>query len=148
MTDNFDFEWFDKRSIPKTDRPRVGIQKRGIFSLNRAAHEALGSPSHVKLAFDKARQVIGIAAADPGEAGAQAVRKQPNSSSYLFTGTAFTKHYAIPLGWSRRYWGETQREGLLTVDLTQEPDASSWPPKKRDEFGRIPATDGGDEPAE
>lgn len=141
MTENFDFEWFDKGSIPKTDRPRVGIQKRGTFSLNRAAHEALAAPSHVKLAFDKARQVIGIAAADPDEAGAQAIRKQPNSSSYLFTGTAFANYYKIPLGNSRRYWGETQREGLLTVDLTQEPDSSTWPPKRRDEFGRIPTAD-------
>jgi hypothetical protein len=69
------------------------------------------------------------------------VRKQPKSESYLFTGAAFANYYEIPLGQSRRYWGETQDEGLLTVDLKQEPDTSSWPPKRRDDLGRIPTTD-------
>ena len=145
MTDNFDFEWFDKGSIPKTERPRVGIQKRGIFSLNKGAYEALGNPSHIKLAFDKGRQVVGIAAADSDESGAQTVRKQPNSSSYLVTGTAFANYYGIPLGRSRRYWGAINGN-LLTVDLNQEPDTTSWPPRKRDVFGRISTAD--DESAE
>lgn len=145
MTESFDFEWFHKGTTKKTIRPRVGIQKRGTFSLNTAAYESLGSPGYIKLAFDSARRVIGIKAADPDESGAYGVRKQPNSSSYLFTGAAFANHHGIPLGESRRYWGEVHGD-LLVVDLNQEPDSSSWPPKQRDEFGRIPTAD--DEPAE
>lgn len=136
----FDFEWFGQKGQPsKTARPRMGIQKKGTYSLNEAAYEGLGSPSHVKLGFDKAKQVIGIKTADPDEPGSYPVRKQPRSTNYVFSGIAFSNRHGIPIGESRRYWAEARGPGMLTVDLEQEPDSSSWPPRDRDEFGRIPA---------
>ena len=140
MTENFNFEWFDRNSPRPSGRPRLGIQKRGTFSLNSAGYEGLGSPTHIKLAFDSAKQVIGIKAGEPDSPGSFPIRKQPNSSSYLFAGTAFANRYGILLGQPRRYWGDMHGD-LLTVDLNQEPDSSTWPPKRRDEFGRISTAD-------
>lgn len=137
MAEEFDFEWFGKKGAPtRTTRPRLGIQKRGQYSLNEAAVAILGHPTHIKLAYDKSRNVIGIRAASPDEPGAYPMRKQPNSVNYIFSGTAFSNHYGIPIGWSRRYWAEA-RGDVLTADLNQEPDDTHWPPKERDEFGRI-----------
>jgi hypothetical protein len=136
LTEGFNFEWFNERGPAKIDRPRLGIQKRGIFSLNQAGYEALGEPSHVKLAFDRARRVIGIKATKPDEPGALGLRRQPNSSSYLLSGRAFVNRYGIPLGQSsRRYWGEMHGD-VLAVDLNQLADTAAWAPKNRVELGR------------
>ncbi len=134
--ERLDFQWFDRGAAPRTTRSRVGIQKRGNFSLNRAAYENLGEPSHVKLGFDEARRLIGIKAADPDEPNAYGVRKQPRAANYIFSGIAFANHYGIPTDQARRYWAE-MRGDVLTIDLNQEPDDSPWPPKKRDQYGRI-----------
>ena len=144
MPEEFDFEEFDRQAAPRTTQPRVGIQKRGNFSLNQAAYENLGSPSHVKLLFDKGRQVIGIKAADPSEPNAYSVRKQPRAANYVFTGIAFAHRYGIPVEQARRYWAQMHGD-VLTVDLKQEPDNTSWPPKERDEFGRFPQAEYGTE---
>jgi hypothetical protein len=130
------FQWFERGAAPRTTRPRVGIQTRGNFSLNRAAYEGLGEPTHVKLGFDEARQVIGIKAAGPDEPNAYPVRRQPRAANYIFSGQAFTSHYGIPTEQARRYWGNIVGD-VLVVDLTQEPDETPWPPKERDEYGRI-----------
>lgn len=131
-----DFQWFDRGASPRTNRPRVGIQKRGSFSLNRAAYENLGEPSYVKLGFDEARRLIGIKAAEPGEANAYPVRKQPRAANYVFSGIAFANHYGIPTDQARRYWGD-MHEDVLAIDLSQDPDDKPWPPKERDQYGRI-----------
>jgi len=104
--------------------------------MNRAAYEGLGEPTHVKLGFDEARKVIGIKAADPDEPNAYPVRRQPRAANYIFSGQGFTSHYGIPTEQARRYWGTIVGD-VLTVDLTQEPDETPWPPKERDEYGRI-----------
>ena len=146
--EEFDFEWFGKKgaSTP-TSRPRVGIQKKGTYSINAAAARVLEFPSHVKLGFDKARRVIGIKAADPNEPGAYPVRKQPNSTNFLFSGIAFSNRNGIPIGESRRYWAE-DRGGTLVVDLNQEPDSSSWPLGDRGEAGRATRAKTGEAAAE
>ncbi|NKT46166.1 hypothetical protein GS908_01205 [Rhodococcus hoagii] len=38
------FEVFDKRMSPLAKAPSVTIQKRGIFSINKAAHALIGEP--------------------------------------------------------------------------------------------------------
>jgi hypothetical protein len=105
--------------------------------LNRAAHESLGSPTHVKLLFDPGRSVVGIKAAAPEDPNAYPLQKQKRAHNYLLSGRAFANRYGIPLGHAQRYRAE-MRGDVLTVDLKQDAIDASWPPKKRDEFGRIP----------
>jgi len=132
----FEVEEFTGKKTRSPSAPLVSIQKRGVFSLNRAAYEILGEPTHVKLLFDRNKQVIGIRAADPEELGAYTVRKQKRAANYLFTGIAFANTYGIDIGYARRYRGEPH-DDMLIVDLNQEPMDASWPPKERDEYGRI-----------
>ena len=132
----FSFEEFDRRAAPPA-HPSVTIQKRGTFGLNRAAHESLGSPTHVKLLFDPERRVIGIIAASAEDPNAYRLQKQQRARNYLLSGRAFANRYGIPLGQARRYRGEMHGD-VLTVDLQQDAIDASWPPKERDEFGRIP----------
>lgn len=40
--------------------PRVSISKAGQILVNRAGFEALGEPSHVVIAYDKAERAIGL----------------------------------------------------------------------------------------
>lgn len=136
----FDFEEFDRASPRPTTQPVVGIQKRGGMSLNQAGFLALGKPKALKFLYDKERRVIGLKAADTNEPNAYPVRKQPNSFNYVFSGQAFLNRYGIPTGQARRYRAEMYGD-VLTVDLTQDPISTSWPPKERDELGRIPPSE-------
>src|SRR5215210_2631623 len=97
MSSEFDFEEFDRKSTPIITTPLITIQKRGTFSANRAAFEALGEPEGIKLLYDKNQNVIGIRPADLEERNSYAMRKQPASDSYLFSGTAFANHNGIPI---------------------------------------------------
>ncbi len=96
------FETFTRRAAPVASTPLVTIQKRGTFSLNRAAYELLGSPEAVELLYDRDERVMGIRAVDPDTRHAYPMRKQPSSYSYLFAGQAFAKYYGIPIGETRR----------------------------------------------
>lgn len=120
MSSEFEFEEFDRKSSPSNTTPLITIQARGTCSANRAAFEALGSPEGIKLLYDKKRRVIGIRPADPKERNAYAMRKQPASDSYLFSGTAFANHNGIPIGETRRYQAHVHGE-ILTVDLKELP---------------------------
>ncbi len=54
------FEEFDRKGVPVGTAPMVTIQKRGSFSLNRAAYDALGKPEQLVLLFNPERQVIAL----------------------------------------------------------------------------------------
>ena len=52
----------------RVDRvPRLGVQSKGRLSLNAAAVEALGHPTHVVLLFDPDEMMLGVRAADEDE---------------------------------------------------------------------------------
>lgn len=135
--EQYDFEEFDKAARAIRTIPTVTIQKRGTIGLSRAAHEELGEPEAVTLHFDSKRQVVGIRAADTEKPNAIPVRQQAASKSYIFSGIAFAHRYGIPLGEARRYRAKRYGGDMIIIDLNQESTDASWPPKKRDEFGRI-----------
>ena len=118
------FEEFSRRAAAATRDPVVGIQKRGTFSLNAGAVEALRNLAgmsgeeenvRVKLLFDRDRQLIAFKPTDD-VINAYEVRKQQNSESYLLAGRAFTQHYEIDTSVSRRYAAVVQ-DALLVIDL-------------------------------
>lgn len=113
------FEVFTRRSRPVVKQPSVAIQRRGNFSINRAAYELLGEPEAVELLFDRTERIMGMRPIDPSTPHAYPVRKQPNSASYLVAGNAFTQFYNIPIGTTRRF-DAAVIDGVLAVDLKTE----------------------------
>jgi hypothetical protein len=115
------FEVFDKRvsSLPKA--PSVTIQKRGVISLNKAAHDLIGNAETVELLYDRDRQAIALRAADDSSPHAYAVRSgsKRGPGQAIVSATAFTAHYGIDTTATRR-WKPFVEDGMLCVDLTTE----------------------------
>lgn len=110
------FEVFTRRSAPVVKEPMVTIQKKGMFSLNRASYEALGEPEAVELLYDPTERIIGLRPTDPSTLNAYPVRTMGNAATRLIAGTAFTRFYEIPTAVARRFSAE-MHENILTIDL-------------------------------
>lgn len=110
------FEVFDKRMAPLAKAPSVTIQKRGIFSINKAAHKLIGEPDTVELLFDKDEQVIALRPSS--EAHAYKVRPQSDrdTGQVILAATAFTQYFGIDTSVSRR-WTPYEQDGMLCIDL-------------------------------
>lgn len=115
------FEVFQKSSAPLAKVPSVTIQKKGLFSLNRAAHAMIGSPEYVELLWDGQRRVIGLRPAEETNVNAYPARAQQAKSDkgpILVAGTTFTQFYKIDTTESRR-WVPTKEDGdILAIDIS------------------------------
>ena len=111
------FEVFDKRMAPLNKAPSVTIQKKGIFSINRAAHNMIGSPPTVELLFDKEAGVVAMRASS--ESHAYAIRPQTASGTgqVILSASAFTQYYDIDTKVSRRY-KPYEQDGMLCIDVS------------------------------
>ncbi|WP_035930680.1 hypothetical protein [Kocuria rosea] len=114
------FEVFDKRMTPLAKAPSVTIQKRGVISLNKAAHDLVGNAETVELLYDRDRQVMALRAADDSSPHAYAVRNgsKRGPGQAIVSATAFTQHYGIDTTATRR-WKPFIEDGMLCVDLTE-----------------------------
>jgi len=124
-----DFEVFDRYHSRSVKDLFVTIQRRGNFSLNRAAFQAMGGPQAVELLFNRAKRLIAFRPTDPGNAHAVPVRKQGQSESYLVAGLTFTKEYDIDTNVARRYSAKMQGN-MLIVDL-KDTSADATGPRSR-----------------
>lgn len=115
------FEVFDKRMTPLAKAPSVTIQKRGVISLNKAAHDLVDNAETVELLYDRDRQVMALRAADDSCLHAYAVRagSRRGPGQAMVSATAFTQHYGIDTTATRR-WKPFIEDGMLCVDLTTE----------------------------
>lgn len=115
------FEVFDKRMTPLAKAPSVTIQKRGMISLNKAAHDLVENAETVELLYDRERNVIALRGADDSSPHAYAVRSrsQRGPGQAIVSATAFTAHYGIDTTATRR-WKPFVEDGMLCVDLTAE----------------------------
>ncbi|MHC5560829.1 hypothetical protein [Kocuria sp. U4B] len=115
------FEVFDKRMTPLAKAPSVTIQKRGVISLNRAAHDLVDNAETVELLYDRDRQIMALRAADDSSPHAYAVRNgsRRGPGQAIVSATAFTQHYGIDTTATRR-WKPFVEDGMLCVDLTEE----------------------------
>jgi hypothetical protein len=113
------FELFDKRKAPLAKLPSVTIQRRGLFSLNRAAYKLMGEPTQVELLYDRDAMKIAIRAAHENSPHAYPVRSQSKKENgpLMIAGTAFTAFYNIDTDVSRR-WVPIFEDGMLQIDLT------------------------------
>ena len=115
------FEVFDKRMTPLAKAPSVTIQKRGVISLNKAAHDLIDNAETVELLYDRDRSVIALCASDDSSPHAYAVRNgsKRGPGQAIVSATAFTAHYGIDATATRR-WKPFMEDGMLCVDLTEE----------------------------
>ena len=115
------FEVFDKRMTPLAKAPSVTIQKRGVISLNKSAHDLLGNVETVELLYDQGRQIMALRPADDSSPHAYAVRtgSKRGPGQAIVSATAFTQHYGIDTTATRR-WKPFVEDGMLCVDLTVE----------------------------
>lgn len=123
-----EFERFDKRQTPIAGSPFVTIQRGGrVMTINRVAHEMVGSPEAVELLFNKENRVIGVRQVSKTEPYAFPLRGQGRKgsqpSNYLVAVQAFTKHYDIDTSAAKRYPAEMQ-EDILIVDLSRGVEAT------------------------
>lgn len=116
------FEVFQKSSAPVSKVPTVTVQKRGLLSLNRAAHQLVGEPEFVELLWDAERRVIGIRPTHAESPNAYPARPQSRDSMkgpILIAGSVFTRYYDIDTSESRR-WVVDLEDGVLCIDLNRE----------------------------
>ena len=110
------FEVFDPQEAPRVKQPLVSLQRKGTFTLNRAAYLALGEPAAVELLYDADERMIGFRSADPTKRTAYAVRTTDPAGSYAVAGLAFVKHYEIDTTAARR-WPARIEDGVLCMRL-------------------------------
>ncbi|PVX59710.1 hypothetical protein [Rhodococcus globerulus] len=113
------FEVFDKRNTALGRSPSVTVQRKGIFSLNRAAHSLLNEAGTVELLFDKEDGIIGMRPVGDEVAHGYAVRPQSqtrDTGPVLVAGTAFTLYFDIDTSISRRYTPHLI-DGVLCLNL-------------------------------
>lgn len=115
------FEVCDKRMTPMAKAPSVTIQKRGVISLNKAAHQLIDSAQTVELLFDPDRRVVALRPADDSSPHAYAVRNgsKRGPGQAIVSATAFTQHYSIDTASTRR-WKPFTEDGMLCIDLAEE----------------------------
>ncbi|MFF0903207.1 UNVERIFIED_CONTAM: hypothetical protein RF653_05985 [Kocuria sp. CPCC 205316] len=115
------FEVFDKRMTPLAKTPSVTVQKRGVISLNKAAHDLIDSAETVELLYDRGRQVMAVRATDDASPHAYAVRNgsKRGPGQAIISATAFTQHYSIDTTATSR-WKPFVEDGMLCVDLSIE----------------------------
>lgn len=115
------FETYQKGSAPMPRVPSVTLQKRGLLSVNRAAHALIGSPDAVELLWDPERHVIGLKPATETDPNAYPARPQTAKTGrgpILVAGTKFTQYYAIDTTSSMRYV-PFEEDGILCIDISK-----------------------------
>jgi hypothetical protein len=128
-----EFEVFMGRTSPALREAALTIYPRGLFSVNRAAWNALGEPAAVELLFDRTERLIGLRGAPAQVPHAYPLRTQSASSSVLVSGRAFTRHFGISTDVARRYLAkmigdvlavDVKEQGVTTGRHAQEEEAS------------------------
>jgi hypothetical protein len=113
------FETFKRQRTPVSREPFITLQKQGAISFNTAAYEALHSPKHVELLYDREARLIGLQKAAPTVAHAYPVRPLGKSgTTHVVSGKAFLTYYGIEIDVARR-WKAELRDGMLVIDLKQ-----------------------------
>jgi len=124
------FETFKRQRLTPSSEPLITIQRKGIFSLNRAAYDALGTPDAVELLYDRESRLIGIRKVAKSVGHAYTVRAFGKSGmSWLVTGTAFLNYYDIPVLEPVRRHARVEDE-MLVIDLN-DPGVVATPSRSR-----------------
>lgn len=97
------------------------------MTINRVAHEMIGSPEAVELLYNEENRVIGVRQVSKTEPYAFPLRGQGRKgekpSNYVVAMQAFTKFYNIDTSVAMRYPTEMQ-EDILTIPLDRGTEAT------------------------
>lgn len=114
------FEVFNKRASTSSKLPMVTIQKDGEFSMNKAAHDAIGAPEAVELLYDREEKLIAFRPAPPDGALSFNVKPQgKRSTGRQVAGKAFAGYYDLDVSVARRYVVKVV-DDMLVLDLKGE----------------------------
>lgn len=98
--------------------PRVSLDRRGVFYLNQAAWEALGSPGAVELQVDDSGRIFGLKPTDPRRANAFKVRQRADGRHRRISGAAFFQHLRLKLDRTMLFQNiDIDDEGVLVLDM-------------------------------
>src|SRR5438477_387906 len=108
------FEVFNKVTTVG-EAPALTLQRSGLISLNRGAHEAMGKPGAVELLFDKEEQLMGLRPTSLSCANAVRLREQSSGSGFVISARAFVQHFNISIEFAHRHRAELV-DGILCAD--------------------------------
>jgi hypothetical protein len=113
----FSFEVFESIHARSPKAPRVGLSRRGYFSLNKAAYQLLGQPSRVLLLYDRERAIVGLKPADEDTPHSYKVVQQGKSQSHVIAAKAFCDHYEIAYGDEALHFRPRKEGDLLIFEV-------------------------------
>jgi len=114
------FKVYEKGSAPVHTVPSATVQKRGLISINRAAHALIGEAEAVELLWDEERRIIGLRPTEMTNVNAYPVRPQVTNSGkgpLLIAGSLFTKFIGLDTTEARR-WTPQIEDGVLCIDTS------------------------------
>ncbi|CAN5584020.1 hypothetical protein BH10ACI3_BH10ACI3_10000 [soil metagenome] len=99
------------------DRLHVSLNPKGVFTLNRRAYQALGSPGAAVLYFEKSTGVIGMSAAQPKLQEAFPF-KEKQGLYWQLCAIPFCRHFGIRTDGTEVFVDpEVDDENILLLDL-------------------------------
>ena len=102
------------------DEPRVTLNRRGVFFINRKAFDKLGAPAAVRLFFDENRRRIGLKRADPALRNAFPIRQKDKWQNRVVNASSFCKHYQVNVDRTVLFNEVTlDKDGILCLDLSK-----------------------------
>ncbi len=117
------WETFYGRSKPAGRQAQIRIQTKGVFTINKAAHDLLDHAEAVELLWDADRQMIGFRPISPEEPHAYPVRPTKKQgvtgSTYIISAKAFFATFRIPIDTLRQF---TPRkvDDVVAIDLQEK----------------------------
>jgi len=116
--------WQVYRGLPNrvdTGGPRVTLNHRKVFLLNKSAVEALGTPAKVELRYDEDTRTIGLAPMDPRILSAFPLKGKITQKKYSYRiihAAPFCKQFGIaPRGTLLFTNIDMDNEGTLLLEL-------------------------------
>ena len=88
-------EFAGKPNRVRRDVPRVTLNKKCIFLLNKAAFDALGEPEAVKIFYDKRNNAIGLGKADMEQDNAFPVKQKDKYSNRVICASPACVNFGI-----------------------------------------------------
>ena len=114
-------------------RPKVTLNHRGVFHMNRTAARKLREADAVTLHFDIHKQIIGIRPADTKMPNAFPLKIKDENLSRVINASSFCKHFDIKVTRTVEFNNAvTDTDGMLRLNLA---DTTTIGREKRDPSG-------------
>ena len=113
-------EFKEKRGRGRYGFPVVTIMRSGGIGFNGEAHDAMGKPDRIVLAFDPETRRIGLRGAKRNEYSHSYPIHSSSEHSMWVSGRSFLRYYDI-VGESTTRYRAASGEGFLVIDLSEPP---------------------------